>query len=158
VAIEFECEECERVLRVKDEHAGRRIKCPGCGARITIPDDDDFDEEEELVSDDLDDLFESERPTRRPPRSQRPERGSTAGRGKPKRRRPVERGRVSERAEGELDAMDWLLIVLCGGIACIVGIVACIQGDTERGIKMIVYPFAIGIVLGIIRVALMSIQ
>ncbi len=38
--IEFPCPECERKLRVKDELAGRRVKCPGCSASITIPDAD----------------------------------------------------------------------------------------------------------------------
>lgn len=31
------CEGCGKVIRAKDEHAGRRAKCPGCGTPIMIP-------------------------------------------------------------------------------------------------------------------------
>ncbi len=36
MAIEFSCR-CGRTLRVKDEHAGRRVKCPGCGSVAQVP-------------------------------------------------------------------------------------------------------------------------
>lgn len=52
MSIEFECSECSREYRVKDEHAGRRVTCKGCGTKIAVPsveaDDDewgDYDEE-----------------------------------------------------------------------------------------------------------------
>jgi hypothetical protein len=31
------CPECDRELKLKDELAGRKIKCPGCGAAIPVP-------------------------------------------------------------------------------------------------------------------------
>lgn len=36
--IEVTCDSCRRRLRVKDETAGRRIKCPQCEAVIRVPD------------------------------------------------------------------------------------------------------------------------
>ena len=39
MAIEFSCE-CGKQIRVADQFAGRRAKCPGCGQPITIPQPD----------------------------------------------------------------------------------------------------------------------
>ena len=36
MAIVFNCE-CGRQLQVRDEHAGRRVKCPACGEETTAP-------------------------------------------------------------------------------------------------------------------------
>ena len=35
--IEVSCAECDKELRVKDELAGKKIKCPGCAAVIAVP-------------------------------------------------------------------------------------------------------------------------
>lgn len=45
MAIEFECPECDRPYRVRDDLAGRRIPCKECGARMKVP-DDGYDEYE----------------------------------------------------------------------------------------------------------------
>ncbi|MBY0228146.1 MAG: hypothetical protein K2W96_02580 [Gemmataceae bacterium] len=37
MSIEFSCPECDRSLKVKDELAGRRVKCPGCQSALTVP-------------------------------------------------------------------------------------------------------------------------
>src|SRR6476660_9932428 len=37
MAIQVTCEKCGKQLRVKDEYAGRKGKCPACGAVIQIP-------------------------------------------------------------------------------------------------------------------------
>lgn len=39
MAIDVSCEGCGKDYRVKDELAGRRIKCKECGEAITIPDE-----------------------------------------------------------------------------------------------------------------------
>jgi hypothetical protein len=44
MAISLSCPSCDRGLKVKDELAGRRIKCPGCGKPIAVPDGDDESE------------------------------------------------------------------------------------------------------------------
>src|SRR5580700_7152378 len=42
------CPDCDKTLRVKDEFAGKKLRCPGCSTVISIPvksdesDDDDF--------------------------------------------------------------------------------------------------------------------
>lgn len=35
--IQFQCQKCSKVLKVKDEHAGKAAKCPGCGQALGIP-------------------------------------------------------------------------------------------------------------------------
>jgi phage FluMu protein Com len=35
--IEFRCTQCNRLLRTQDETAGKKAKCPECGAILTIP-------------------------------------------------------------------------------------------------------------------------
>ncbi len=37
MAIRFSCSACGKRLAVKDDNAGRRSKCPGCGGEILIP-------------------------------------------------------------------------------------------------------------------------
>jgi hypothetical protein len=39
MAIQFACS-CGRKLQAADEHAGRRVKCPACGAESTVPGDE----------------------------------------------------------------------------------------------------------------------
>lgn len=36
--IEFRCSQCDRLLRVPDEAAGKNGKCPGCQAIVKVPD------------------------------------------------------------------------------------------------------------------------
>jgi hypothetical protein len=38
MAIQFDCS-CGRKLQAADEHVGRRVKCPACGAEMTVPGD-----------------------------------------------------------------------------------------------------------------------
>src|SRR5262249_53173021 len=38
--IQFTCS-CGRALQAKEEHAGRRVKCPACGAEATVPPGDE---------------------------------------------------------------------------------------------------------------------
>ena len=40
MSIAVECASCERSIKVKDELAGRKIKCPGCGKLLTVPDEE----------------------------------------------------------------------------------------------------------------------
>ncbi len=37
MAIAFSCPSCEHRLKVKDELAGRKVKCPGCGGGVLVP-------------------------------------------------------------------------------------------------------------------------
>lgn len=75
--IKFECSDCGTALRVKDQFAGRKIRCPHCDTVNQVPADneaDDDDEEEEVVSRSRSSSTSSRsKPARRsPPRSRRP--------------------------------------------------------------------------------------
>ena len=35
--VSFRCDACQKPLRVNDERAGRRIRCPACGEAVTVP-------------------------------------------------------------------------------------------------------------------------
>lgn len=35
--IDVACSACGKNVLVKDEHAGKRIKCPGCGRAVSVP-------------------------------------------------------------------------------------------------------------------------
>ncbi len=35
--IKFRCKSCEKKIAVKDEYAGKRVKCPNCAEALTIP-------------------------------------------------------------------------------------------------------------------------
>src|SRR5205823_377241 len=37
--IRFSCDECGKAIQTKPEFAGKKTKCPGCGAVLTIPKD-----------------------------------------------------------------------------------------------------------------------
>jgi phage FluMu protein Com len=37
MAVEFRCSSCNKKLKVKDELAGKKIKCPGCGSPTAVP-------------------------------------------------------------------------------------------------------------------------
>jgi hypothetical protein len=41
MAISVGCAVCGRLVRAKDELAGKRMKCPHCGARLVLPIGDD---------------------------------------------------------------------------------------------------------------------
>ncbi len=50
MTIEFNCPNCQKLLRTKDEKAGVKAKCPDCGTSITVPfpDDDSAAAEDEF--------------------------------------------------------------------------------------------------------------
>lgn len=45
MAISFACPACDRGLKVKDELAGRKVKCPKCGEGVFVPAEDEDEEE-----------------------------------------------------------------------------------------------------------------
>ncbi|REJ65234.1 MAG: hypothetical protein DWQ31_19035 [Planctomycetota bacterium] len=49
MSIEFQCESCERRLRVADEHAGRQARCPHCRGVVYVPElEDEGDSEDDV--------------------------------------------------------------------------------------------------------------
>ncbi|MGZ0167174.1 MAG: MJ0042-type zinc finger domain-containing protein [Planctomycetales bacterium] len=74
MTIEFECPDCSREYRVKDELAGRGVTCKDCGTKINVPDPDAEDEE-------WDDYDEEPAPA---PARRRPKKSGTSKKSKKK--------------------------------------------------------------------------
>ena len=138
MAIEFSCPKCKKKLKVKDELAGKKIKCPGCGSPAAVPaaaaekvpadagaEDSiaklnlkkfrgkavDLEEDEDL---DLEGLE-----------------GAVVLR---KRREDMA---TAKPPTEPLMPLDWILGLLCSGIALIMAIVFLIQGKRSRGLKLL---------------------
>ena len=117
--IAVSCSQCEKKLKVKDEAAGKKVRCPGCSSVIQVPQaaepevdeleefDDDFEvrrpqkknkrrTEEEF--DDGEDDFGAELPARSKPSGK----GSKKGKGKVKARSGSSQGFLLEFYEGRL--------------------------------------------------------
>jgi hypothetical protein len=45
MTISFSCPSCEHSLKVKDELAGRKVKCPSCGGGVAVPAGEEDEEE-----------------------------------------------------------------------------------------------------------------
>ncbi|MBC8116611.1 MAG: hypothetical protein H7062_19635 [Candidatus Saccharimonas sp.] len=41
MSIRASCDSCGKQLKVRDEAAGKRVKCPDCGSVVQIPEPDD---------------------------------------------------------------------------------------------------------------------
>jgi len=160
VQITFDCP-CGRVLRVSDEHAGRRVKCPACGAVVLVPKPQP---KPEVVNEDEEPKFEivedepRETPRARPVKKakaadddddDRPRRKEEPDDDEPPRRKKKKRRRRSSpsddygdeyggggRGNSDLTALDWVLCIFCPGIGCIVGLVRLISGSSEGGKMM----------------------
>jgi hypothetical protein len=55
----------------------------------------------------------------------------------------------------DLTGIDWALIVLCSGIACIIGIIRLIQGKPNGG-KMIGYSLLFIVIWTVVRILIAS--
>jgi predicted Zn finger-like uncharacterized protein len=66
--ISVQCDSCQHSFKIKDEFAGRKVRCPGCKTSITIPDDD----QDDLLDEQADDEMSSPAPRSRSDRGRRP--------------------------------------------------------------------------------------
>ena len=139
MAIEFRCENCDKKLKVKDELAGKRIKCPDCGSPTAVPapkksakqelnpdlgttesilnlnlkkfkhKDIDLDEDEDFKIDELE--------------------------GAVVQRKKREEAKLAGPPSVPLTPMDWVFSLMFGGFWCIYPIVLIVQGHRSRGMK-----------------------
>jgi hypothetical protein len=170
--IEFECPLCNKRSMVPAAYAGRRGRCPGCQELIEVPDPGaegaggGYDREayERGPSGGGSGLGPDEKAC--------PMCGETiksvakkckhCGHMLDARLRARSRGgggsmagrmaRESAMKSEEMpSALDWVLVVLCPGIACILGVVALAQGYTKRGGIMVAVSLAWGTMTAILR-------
>ena len=167
--ISVKCSDCGKSLKAPDSLAGKKAKCPDCGAIVPIPkaalDAEEMgdepvskpkpkakkkpaeDEEDSMFDDIADDEANApvdESAKRKPCPMCGELIAKTAAKCRycgevldPALRKRAKKKGSSSSSEDELTGVDIALCVLCGGIACIVGIVALCRGQTSRGGKMI---------------------
>lgn len=149
MAIEFRCENCDKKLKVKDELAGKRIKCPGCSSPTAVPaakkegnqelnpdlgstesilnlnlkkfkhKDIDLDEDEDLKIDELE--------------------------GAVVQRKKKEQAKLAGPPPEPLTPVDWVLSLMFGGFCCIYPIVLIVQGHRSRGMKSLMMSAGINL-------------
>lgn len=164
--ISVKCSDCGKSLKAPDALAGKKAKCPDCGAIVPIPkaaldaeeirdepvskskskaqsDEDEYD----TTFDDAAD-YEAEAPVdKSAKRKACPMCGEMIASNAAKCRfcgevldpalRKRAKKKSSSSSDDELTGVDIALCILCGGIGCIVGIVALCRGQSNRGGKMI---------------------
>ena len=169
MAIKATCGSCGKQISVRDDAAGKRAKCPDCGAAIPIPaaaEDDIWDAEEH----EDDDANAPKLPAKKSlettagDRKPCPECGEMIVKTAAKCRfcgeifdpalKKAKRKLADETGE-EMSTGDWVVAVLCSGIGCIAGIVWMIQGKT-KGPKMLGVSVAFMFLWGAIRAILVS--
>ena len=74
----------------------------------------------------------------------------------PKLKKKKKKRRASSDADSELSTGEWVLCLLCSGIACIMGIIYMIQGKS-KGVKMVGISIVMSVFWGIVRLVLEAI-
>jgi len=116
--IQIDCD-CGKTLKLKDEHAGKKVRCPGCSTIHSVPAQDE-------PVDDWDDVEESESPPI--PRAKKSAKKSG------KARKAKSSGSVFKRIFGGLAIV--LGVAIGAGIAYIAFV-----GGKPKALKGIVLPF-----------------
>lgn len=168
VPIKVKCPSCQSGFTAPDNAAGKKAKCPKCGGAIEIPTPEPPEEvlEAEVAPDwgFDDDDFDVEKPAELPAQAERkpcPMCGEMIANDAVKCRfcgevfDPALKKKMKKRGQSEGDADlsvgEWVLAILCSGIACILGIVWMIQGK-PKGSKMVMVAIAANICWAVVRV------
>lgn len=167
--ISVKCCDCGKALKAPDALAGKKAKCPDCGAIVAVPNphgivesngvrqDAGFDE---LVDDGADVAAEDSVPRKPCPMCGELIAASAAkcrfcGETLSSSARRRERQITNTAIANQLTGADIAICALCFPIGCVVGIVAIITGQPARGLKMIglaiVMPFLWGAILSIFQ-------
>lgn len=165
--IRVSCPQCGKVLQGRASMAGKRVKCPACSQVLVLPGgQEEAAAVQPAVHQPLADQPQSswfdqamdDYVIARPPPSREPvvaaanpyAAPTTLGSGtiSPRRR--------SAWSNDELSSTDWILVILCTNIACIIGIIRLIQGKPKMIVAALtanVIWFFIGVAIGLARMA-----
>lgn len=127
MGIRVTCNSCGKELNAKDDSAGKKVKCPGCGDVLAIP-GDGFGGSSNLSTEKY-----GENPY--------------ASEGKSF---DNEMKHKAAAADADMSTGDWVVAILCSGIGCIAGIIWMIQGK-PKGSKMLGISLLMIVVWNVIR-------
>ncbi len=163
MSIKVSCDSCGKQLSVRDEAAGKRVKCPDCGGVVQIPEPDDVmdaevAEDNPFAGDDI--ASDGAKDDRKPCPACGEMIVKTAGKCrfcgeifdaalKKKAKGRKSSGGYSD-DNADMSTGDWVVAILCSGIGCIAGIVWMIQGK-PKGTKMFLVSFGMQIFWGVVR-------
>ena len=178
--ISCQCPSCGKRLKARDSAAGKKVKCPDCGAAISIPArkaKQELTEEGELDLQKLDIEEGVEGPVEE---NQQPcpmcgeminvgaskcrYCGEDLERAAKRLARKQQRASAPSSPDEQMQVGDWVLCILFSGIGCIVSIIYLIMGKPKAtkmlavSIGMMVFGFLLGVALQLILLATMAAQ
>ena len=169
MSIRVSCDSCGKQLKVRDEAAGKRVKCPDCGSVVQIPEPDDVLDAEAaddnpFAGEDIssDGATENRKPC--------PACGEMIVKTAAKcrfcgeifdpalKKKAKAKGKKSfitgtDPDSEDMSTGDWVIAIICSNIGCIAGIVWMIQGK-PKGTKMFAVSFGMQIFWGLVGLAI----
>jgi predicted RNA-binding Zn-ribbon protein involved in translation (DUF1610 family) len=171
MSIEFNCTECGRTLKVKEELAGMKVRCPECGA-VLVALEPVLDAEEVVLSaQSAEDVYAmaTPEPAAQPAEKRRPcpmcgemiltdaVKCRFCGEIFDETLKRAQEKQHGNPSDADLGVGEWVAAILCSSIACIVGIVWMIQGK-PKGTKMVVVSLIFVVFWAIVNLGLQGMK
>ena len=168
MSIRATCDSCGKQIKVRDDAAGRRIKCPECGGAVQIPEPDgvmdaEAAEDNPFAAGDI--SSEGDDYDRKPCPACGEMIVNTAAKCRfcgeifdptLKKKSKSAGGKsfiTGTDPDSAMTTGDWVIAIICSGIGCIAGIVWMIQGK-PKGLKMFLISLGMQIFWVIVRLVI----
>lgn len=148
MAIEFRCSKCNKKLKVKDELAGKKIKCPSCQEAIVVSNSDvklpkKASKKDEAPNPDLNstELIINLNLDKYKGKAIDPDDEDVnldELQGAVVRRKKQEEAATAKPPAVPMEPIDWLMGLLCFPVALVFSIVLIARGGRSRGVKVLI--------------------